>query len=375
MSEEIVKKKRVKIKVLHYSEAIILRYIKNGFPEDKKVYKYTYEIFLLKAAIKHGNIFDYSKVKEEDIVNSNSRITVICKKCLYEWQPKVNTHVRIGSGCPSCLGYARWDLARFIKRAKEIHENKYDYNFIKEEDIEKNKKSNLTKIKLRCNICCCEWITTITDHINGKKGCSFCSGNLAWTLKNFLKRAEEIHKNKYNYSKIREKDIKGAKTLFKIYCNDCKSEWTTSINCHINNKSGCPDCKTSKGETLCANFLENNNIGYIREFRLEDLPRKRFDFKFCYQGRNVLLEFDGEQHFIFSKHFHKTDESYLKRQNDDIIKTKLGMKRGYFIIRIDYKNITAIIEHINKALEIIRCGKESHYFSNPDLYSYIIDKL
>lgn len=44
----------------------------------------------------------------------------------------------------------------------------------------------------------------------------------------------------------------------------------------------------------------------------------------------------GEQHYKFVKFFHKTEEEFRKRQNDDIIKTNLCKKYGIILIRVPY---------------------------------------
>src|SRR3990170_1711179 len=42
-----------------------------------------------------------------------------------------------------------------------------------------------------------------------------------WTLPLFLERARKIHGNKYDYSQIKEEDIKGARCNIPLKCNTC----------------------------------------------------------------------------------------------------------------------------------------------------------
>lgn len=46
---------------------------------------------------------------------------------------------------------------------------------------------------------------------------------------------------------------------------------------------------------------------------------------------------------------------------------------GHHLIRIDYSQINTIYDHISKALQIFNKG-QMIYYSNPDMYKYIIHK-
>lgn len=67
--------------------------------------KYTLNIFLKKSKIKHGEKYDYSQAKEENIKNKNSKILIICKKCGHEWNSTINNHINNGSGCLQSLNW------------------------------------------------------------------------------------------------------------------------------------------------------------------------------------------------------------------------------------------------------------------------------
>ena len=110
---------------------------------------------------------------------------------------------------------------------------------------------------------------------------------------------------------------------------------------HIRRGDTCPDCITTRNlaESICRKYLEY----------LFDLPfkKKTFDWLINNEGNkqeldgynaelNLAFERDGEQHYKYVKYFHKTEEEFRKRQNDDVIKTNLCEKYGITLIRIPY---------------------------------------
>ena len=70
---------------------------------------------------------------------------------------------------------------QFIKKAKLIHGNKYDYSLVEY-------VNNKTKIKIICNTCKDSYLQTPSDHLAGKN--IRCSCNTL-TEKRFLKEAKK----------------------------------------------------------------------------------------------------------------------------------------------------------------------------------------
>lgn len=90
----------------------------------------------------------------------------------------------------------RLNTEEFIKRSKLIHGEKYDYSKV-------DYKNATTKVIIICSIHG-EFKQSPSNHTFGKHGCPVCSGKTKYTLKEFKKRANKIHNNKYDYSKIRK---------------------------------------------------------------------------------------------------------------------------------------------------------------------------
>lgn len=202
--------------------------------------KWTLSRFLIRARQIHDNKYDYNEIRTHHINGSNSLIPIKCNICTYEWEPFLSSHIA-GKGCPDCAGNAPWTLSRFLTKARQIHDNKYDYSEILESHI-----VNINSyIPIKCNICNYEWSTsTIHGHINDRNGCPDCAGHAPWTLNRFLIRARQIHSDKFNYYQVLDTHfINGVNSYIPIKCNTCNYEWSTAtVDGHINGRSGCPDC-------------------------------------------------------------------------------------------------------------------------------------
>lgn len=182
-------------------------------------------------------------------------------------------------------------------------------------------------------------------------------------------KVDEIHGDRYNYDLIKEDDIKCVLTRINIKCNKCTTTWNTTIVSHINHKSGCSKCSTSKGEIQCCVTLDKLGIPYQCQYILPSLPRKRYDIFFTVANNSYLLEFDGKKHFEFDPHFYKSIHDFHERHQIDIDKTYHARASGLKLICIDY-----IHYHISTAINVLN-STANVYYSDMRKYLYIIDGL
>lgn len=223
-------------------------------PKCMKQADWTYDRFLEEATAIHGNKYDYSRVKPEDVRTSKSKIAIICNTCHYEWAPCIKDHINMRSNCPNCSGKAPWTYQRFLIEAQEKHGNKYDYSKVTRDHVE----TAQSRIPVTCNSCHYSWTPSINCHLVSVTGCPLCAKNLTWTLERFLVRAKEIHGNKYNYENITHYHIENAESKLPITCNSCKHEWLTTIHNHVGKiQSGCPPCSRAGYSKLQINWIEN----------------------------------------------------------------------------------------------------------------------
>ena len=245
--------------------------------------------FIEKARKVHGDKYDYSKV---EYVNSSTKVCIICPEHGEFWQTP-NSHLR-GGGCSKC-GINRRTISQtsniemFIKKAREIHGDKYDYS--KVEYI-----NNKTKVCIICPEHREFWMKP-NAHLNGQ-GCPLCGiengiEKRRKTIEIFIEQANNIHNNKYDYSKVEYVD---SHTKVCIICPEHGEFWQMP-NSHLSGV-GCPVCKSSKLELKMLSFLNENHINFIyqaRQMHFYWLKRQSLDFYL--PDYNIAIECQGKQHF------------------------------------------------------------------------------
>ena len=118
---------------------------------------------------------------------------------------------------------------KFIDKVKEFHDNKYDYSKV-------NYVNNKTKVTIICPVHG-EFEQIPSAHYN--HGCDKCRvDNNRKSIEQFIKDANNIHDEKYEYSKV---DYLNTTTPVKIGCTTCGTYFTQRPNDHLNG-SGCPVC-------------------------------------------------------------------------------------------------------------------------------------
>ena len=157
--------------------------------------------FIKKARSIHGDKYDYSKVEYKD---NKTRVTIICKEHGEFTQTPAKHYIK--RGCPICSRYSHiknpihivFSTEDFIDKARSVHGDKYDYS-----------KVEYTNNKNKITIICKEhgeFQQTPYSHLEGH-GCFPCSRNRAndmmrHSTEEFIKKAKEIHGDKYDYSKV-----------------------------------------------------------------------------------------------------------------------------------------------------------------------------
>lgn len=164
------------------------------------------------------------------------------------------------------------------------------------------------------------WIDPISYRRSGK--CPMCSDKCSWYSKQKFEKL--ILKN--NHILLTEY-IKGHnKVLVDFKCGH-EPHWITPRN--YTNGYGCPKCATSKGVKIICEYLEENNIDYFLEFKIEN----RF-YDIYISSYNLLVEVHGSQHYEENKFFKMP---LKEQQRIDLYKKNMALRIGYKYIEVDYR--------------------------------------
>jgi hypothetical protein len=103
----------------------------------------------------------------------------------------------------------------------------------------------------------------------------------------------------------------------------------------------------TKGEQKTYNILKQFHPEIKTEVSFPNLVGKngvslRFDFSIILNGELVLIEFDGEQHFQYTKHFDKTQSDFLWRLGNDRKKNRFCLSHNIKLIRIPFYSFSQL---------------------------------
>jgi hypothetical protein len=291
--------------------------------------------FIKKAILKHGDIYDYSVV---NYINNKKNVDIICKEHgLFRQTP--NNHLK-GQSCPRCNYRNVFNTKDFIKISNIIFNNRYDYSKVKY-------VKNYIKVEIICDKHK-SFLITPASHLRGR-GCNKCGKENMSTLNKkslecILSSFTDTHGDIYDYSNIK---YLGIKDKVDIICK-IHGTFSQAPEKHING-NGCPKCSLSKGERKIMIYLDKMNIEYISEFRINDCKDQiTLPFDFYLPKYNICIEFDGEQHYRPIEYFggQKTFENQKRR---DYIKDMYCLDNKISLFRIsylDYNKIEDILESI-----------------------------
>lgn len=292
------------------------------------------EEFIRRAKKKHGEKYDYGMVQ---YVTSNDPVNIICKTHgIFKQKPR---HHLFGCGCFKCSRRSNTDL--FIDKAILIHGDKYSY----EKTI--YEKSN-KKVCITCNKHG-DFYQTPNSHLN-KNGCQKCqyesmSINFLRTKEEFKDEANKVHKNKYDYSKVK---YLGCFTKVCIVCKKHGEFWQSPAR-HIFG-SGCKKCSNhiSKMEDK---WLTHKGVPDSKDNRqvLLNVNGKKFYVDGYIQSTKTVYEFYGDFWHGNPKKYPPNQINIVNKKSfghlyqETVKKEKELENEGYRVISIwesDFKNIS-----------------------------------
>ena len=268
----------------------------------------------------------------EEYKNNKTKLKIKCPKG-HEYECSW-AHYNQGTRCPICnienktLSY---------KTVKEIIE-KDGYTL-----LSKQYKNSNKKLIIQCDKGHVYEVTYA--HYSQGSRCPHCNKEIKIAK---LKESSDKKRHDYEYIKYQiEKD--GNVLLSKEYCGNKKPllircpkghEYTADWRAY-NQGERCPHCASSKGEKKVENILKEKGIKYICQYKIKDCKDKDcLPFDFYLPNFNILIEYDGQQHFKPIDFAGKGEEwaikNMLETQRRDNIKTQYCKDNNIKLIRIPY---------------------------------------
>jgi len=191
--------------------------------------KLTTSEFTEQAQRVHKNRYDYSLVEYQ---LSNILVKIICKEHGY-FNQAPNSHLQ-GQGCPKCAGNLRLTTEKFVELARKVHHDKYDYSLV-------SYRGNKEKVTIICREHG-SFEQKPNSHVSLRQGCPHCGRakserSRRLTTEEFIKRAIDVHRDAYDYSKV---DYQGSKVKVTIICR-YHGAFQQRPNDHQQGK-GCKQC-------------------------------------------------------------------------------------------------------------------------------------
>ena len=127
--------------------------------------------------------------------------------------------------------------------------------------------------------------------------------------------------------------------VWKCKC-DCGNECYVPSHYLRNGETSSCGCICSKGEQKIADILKAHNIRFERQKTFDGCRFKstnllaRFDFYL--PDYNILIEYDGQQHFTYGNNGWNTKANFIKRKERDEFKNSWCEEHGIKLIRIPY---------------------------------------
>jgi len=192
-----------------------------------------------------------------------------------------------------------------------------------------------------------EWESKIGNRTILNRNCPYLTGQAVWvgfndlaTLRPDLAKEWHLTKN----GDLKPKDVtvsSNQKVWWRIQYTDPENrvlilEWETTVAHRALEGTKHPYMNAPKSERFIYNFLLDNNIDFQFEYTINVVHnnRKRLSFDFYLPNDRLIIEYDGEQHFVNRRHF--GTYSFEKVVNRDSIKNKYCKDNGIPILRIPY---------------------------------------
>ena len=263
-----------------------------------------------------------------EFVNSRTYLYIVCpeghtlKTCPNKFQQ--------GRRCPYCSKKVKKTTESFKQEVKELTNNEFS--------VLSEYKNARTPLLMKHNHCGREFFIAPSTFL-GKLACKDCSYkqrglDRRFTQEEFELKVKEVGKGEFSLQSKYETTNQQVLLKHEV----CGCEWWSYPNNFLHYGIVCRQCEhtKSKGEELIKEYLDENEIEYLFQHTYDDLKHKRaLAYDFYIPEKNLLIEYDGLQHFKPIEYF-GGEKAFKERQFKDNLKNEYAKQNNIDLIRIPY---------------------------------------
>ena len=146
----------------------------------------------------------------------------------------------------------------------------------------------------------------------------------------------------------------GERHKWRCRCNLCGNENVYISTSNLIQQFSCGCSMSSKGERKIKEILTELEINFIQEKRFSDCvfeSNKMARFDFYLPNENIIIEYDGRQHFIQGDGYFDNEDKIKITQQHDEIKNRYCKEHQIKLIRIPYTDYNLLnAEYLKRKL-------------------------
>ena len=188
------------------------------------------------------------------------------------------------------------------------------------------------------------------DNVQFGKWCPHCGGSYPLNLQMMVEWAAK------NGGKCLSAAYKNMRTHLEWECAKGHT-WRAAPTNVLYQNTWCPQCRDSGGETLCREWLERHYGARFPKVRPPWLLHasvhgRRLELDGYNEALGIAFEYQGGQHYTFTRLYHKTLARFEEMRKNDANKAAMCAALGIRLIVIPYNvNIERFLEEQVKGLD------------------------
>lgn len=269
-----------------------------------------------------GNEYEFL----DTYVNNRTKLRVKHNKCGYIYKVKPGNFLN-GQRCPYCSGLMKKTNVQFKQEVFDLVGNEYVF-------LEPYQGAK-TKIKVKHNKCGKIYEVQPSDFLQGSR-CHYCFGNLKKTDSQFKQEVYNLVGNEYTFLD----NYVNNHTKLKVKHNKCGNVYRVRPTSFLDHQTRCPYCNSPKGETIISKILDTLNVSYEYQKTFSDLKDTQpLSYDFFISDQNILIEYQGIQHYEPIEYFGGEAKFKLQQQHDKM-KSDYAKAHHYNLIAVPYTEDT-----------------------------------